>query len=288
MLAGRYALLAAGAAFAVPMFLGGGAGPVLPGWVVVAAQDAAPAGRARRCCGARVPLLRPDRFVEVGWLVLLPAVLLQVLVVSVLVCGRDVGGGPDVVERCAVVQAVVFWVLAVVAVAAGVAVFRVDSMARATYALAVSFVAVGLALLLVDLHYVGVITVLMMVMEMAVMAVYMVMFMGMNPALMPMDMVHDKRWAAAAATVAFLVLAGGALLVPWPVRRGVPPEDTTRALGEAVMGPHMLVMLTAEPGHGRHDRRGRRAGRARGRYDRLGDELDRRPADDPQPGGVGR
>ena len=33
----------------------------------------------------------------------------------------------------------------------------------------------------------------MMVMEMAVMAVYMVMFMGMNPALMPMSMVHDKR-----------------------------------------------------------------------------------------------
>lgn len=30
LLAGRYALLAAGAAFAVPLFLGGGAGPLLP------------------------------------------------------------------------------------------------------------------------------------------------------------------------------------------------------------------------------------------------------------------
>ena len=83
--------------------------------------------------------------------------------------------------------AIAFWVLAVLAVAAGVAVFRVDSMARATYALAVSFTAVGLALLLVGLDYVGVVVVLMMVMEMAVMAVYMVMFMGMNPALMPMS-----------------------------------------------------------------------------------------------------
>ena len=91
--------------------------------------------------------------------------------------------------------AVAFWVLGVLAVAAGVAVFRVDSMARATYALAVSFTAVGLALLLVGLDYLGVVVVLMMVMEMAVMAVYMIMFMGMNPALMPMSMVHDNRRA---------------------------------------------------------------------------------------------
>ena len=41
---------------------------------------------------------------------------------------------------------IVFWVLAVIAVATGVAVFRVDSMARATYALAASFIAVGLVL----------------------------------------------------------------------------------------------------------------------------------------------
>lgn len=37
---------------------------------------------------------------------------------------------------------VAFWVLAMVAVASGVAVFVVDSMARATYALALSFIAV--------------------------------------------------------------------------------------------------------------------------------------------------
>ncbi|MGY1714557.1 NADH-quinone oxidoreductase subunit J [Geodermatophilus sp. SYSU D01106] len=137
---------------------------------------------------------------------------------------------------------VVFWGLAAVSVAAGVAVFRVDSMARATYALAASFVAVGLALLLLDLPYLGVVTVLMMVMEMAVMGVYMVMFMGMNPALMPMSMVHGKRPALAVAVVTFCVLAAGVLLVPWPARRGTPAADTTRSLGEAVMGQHMLVM----------------------------------------------
>ncbi|CAN5684514.1 hypothetical protein BH24ACT13_BH24ACT13_06940 [soil metagenome] len=186
------------------------------------------------------------------------------------------------------VEGAVFWALGVVAVAAGIAVFRVDSMARATYALAVSFVAVGAALLIVDLHYVGIITVLMMVMEMAIMAVYMVMFMGMNPALMPMDMVHDKRRAIGAAVVAFVVLAGGALLVPWPSRRGAPSGDTTAALGEAIMGSKMLVMMTISPVMVATIIAGIVLAAPRGRYDRLGDDLGRRPADDPQPGGVGR
>ncbi|WP_336922039.1 NADH-quinone oxidoreductase subunit J [Aquipuribacter sp. SD81] len=182
-----------------------------------------------------------------------------------------------------------FWALAALAVAAGVVVFRWDSMARVTYALATSFVAVGLMLVVVDLHYVGVVVVLMMVMEMAVMAVFMIMFMGMNPALMPMDMTHRKRPAAVAAVATFVVLAGGALLVPWEqvAARG-PGAGSARELGEAVMGDKMLVMMTVSPllfatlvaavvlaSH-------------RTRYDRLGDDLRRRPAADPQPGGVGR
>ncbi len=50
---------------------------------------------------------------------------------------------------------VAFWVLAVVAVASGVAVFVVDSMARATYALALSFIAVGVQILLLEQGYLG-------------------------------------------------------------------------------------------------------------------------------------
>ena len=195
-------------------------------------------------------------------------------------------------------EAVAFWTLAVVAVASGVAVFRVDSMARATYALALSFVAVGAALLLVELDYVGVVTILMMVMEMAVMAVYMVMFMGMNPALMPMSMVHDGRRAVAAAVGCFVLLAGGALAVPWPERgAGAAPAvtpsqlaaaDTTFALGEAIMGSKMLVMMTISPVMVATIVAGVVLAAPRGRYERLGDDLRRRPADDPQPGGVGR
>ena len=183
---------------------------------------------------------------------------------------------------------VAFWLLAGIAVATGVAVFRVDSMARATYALAVSFVAVGAALLLLHLDYVGAVTVLMMVMEMAVMAVFMVMFMGMNPALMPMSMVHGKRPALVAAAGTFVVLAAGALLVPWPDRRGSPAPDTTAALGQSIMESKMLVMLALSPAMLATIVAGICLALRRSRYDRFGDDLDRRVPADPQPGGVGR
>ncbi|HEX4815177.1 MAG TPA: NADH:ubiquinone oxidoreductase subunit J, partial [Nonomuraea sp.] len=97
-----------------------------------------------------------------------------------------------------------FWVLAVLAVASGVTVFVVDSMARATFALLASLLAVGGTLLLIDLQYVGVLVVLMMVMEMLVMAVFMIMYM-MNPGgLMPMTMVHNTKGAAIIAGAVFL------------------------------------------------------------------------------------
>lgn len=183
---------------------------------------------------------------------------------------------------------IAFWGIGLVAVLGGAAVFYVDSMARATYALALSFVAVGLQVLFLQQNYVGVVTILMMVMEMAIMAVYMVMFMGMNPALMPMSMVHGNRTAIAVAVVTFLGLAAGILMVDWPARRGSPSSDVTMALGEALMGPKMLVMAVISPVMVATIVAGVVLAAHRTRYDRLGDDLKRRPADDPQPGGVGR
>ena len=88
LLTGRHALLAAGAAFAVPLFLGGGFGPLLPGWawsLLKAAAVLAVLVWARR----RIPVLRPDLFMELGWVVLLPLALVQDLVVAVLVVWRS-------------------------------------------------------------------------------------------------------------------------------------------------------------------------------------------------------
>lgn len=183
---------------------------------------------------------------------------------------------------------IAFWVLGLVAVATGAAVFYVNSMARATYALALSFIAVGLQVLFLQQNYVGVVIILMMVMEMAVMAVYMVMFMGMNPALMPMSMVHDNRKALVVAIGTFLVLAAGIVLVDWPARRVDPPADVTRALGAALMGPKMLVMAVISPVMVATIVAGVVLAAHRTRYDRFGDDLLRSSADDPQPGGVGR
>ncbi len=183
---------------------------------------------------------------------------------------------------------IAFWGFGVLAVLSGAAVFYVDSMARATYALALSFIAVGLQVLLLQQNYVGVVTILMMVMEMAIMAVYMVMFMGMNPALMPMSMVHGHKAAIATAATTFVVLAGGALLVDWPARRGSPAPDVTAALGESLMGPMMLVMAVVSPVMVATIVAGVVLASHRTRYDRFGDDLGRRAADDPQPGGVGR
>lgn len=81
---GRYALLAAGAAFAAALFLGAGDGPLLPSWlwsVVKTLAILAVLVHVRR----RLPTLRIDRFTEIGWIILLPATLLQLLAVSVLV-----------------------------------------------------------------------------------------------------------------------------------------------------------------------------------------------------------
>jgi NADH:ubiquinone oxidoreductase subunit 6 (subunit J) len=180
-----------------------------------------------------------------------------------------------------------FWLLALTAVLSGFAVFRVSSMARATFALAVSFVAVGAVMLLLDLDYLGLITVLMMVMEMSIMAVFMIMYM-MNPGgLMPMSMYHNKAGAMTVAVGSFVVLAAGALLVPWPERQGVAPADITLQLGEGIMGSKMLVMLTISPVLFATIVGSLVLAAPRGRYDRFGDDLDQ-PASDPVPGGLGR
>ncbi|MDD1475428.1 NADH-quinone oxidoreductase subunit H [Arthrobacter sp. H16F315] len=82
LLAGRYALLAAGAGFGVALFLGGGAGPALPGWAWFLLKTLLLLG-ALLAIRRRVPALRPEQLMAPAWLVGLPVVLLQLLVVSV-------------------------------------------------------------------------------------------------------------------------------------------------------------------------------------------------------------
>lgn len=82
--AGRAVVLGASAAMSVALFLGGGAGPWLPEpvWYVLKTLVVIVAMAA---FGRRVPVLRPDRFIEFAWMILIPATLLQALWVALLV-----------------------------------------------------------------------------------------------------------------------------------------------------------------------------------------------------------
>ncbi|MGY1914257.1 NADH-quinone oxidoreductase subunit J [Blastococcus sp. SYSU DS0973] len=179
-------------------------------------------------------------------------------------------------------------VLGVLSVTSGIAVFVVDSMARATFALLASFLAVAGVLLAFDLVYLAVVTALMMTIEMAIMAVFMVAFM-MNPAgLMPMTMVHNTKGSAIVGAGAFVVLTAGIWTVDWPTRSGQLPADSTRQLGEAIMGSHMLVMLLIGIALFATILAGTVLATARGRYDRFGADLAAARPDDPVPGGLPR
>lgn len=81
--AGRAIFLGAAAAMAVALFLGGGSGPWLPDPVWQLLKTVAVIV-ALVWAGRRVPVLRPDRVVEVAWTVLVPVTLVQALVVAVL------------------------------------------------------------------------------------------------------------------------------------------------------------------------------------------------------------
>ena len=82
--AGRRVFLGVAAALAVVLFLGGDRGPWLPGPFWQLAKTLAVI-TVMVLVGRRLPMLRPDRVVEVAWVVVVPAMVAQIAVVGVLV-----------------------------------------------------------------------------------------------------------------------------------------------------------------------------------------------------------
>ncbi len=82
---------------------------------------------------------------------------------------------------------------------------------------------------------------------MAIMAVFMVMYMMDPGGLGQMDMSHQKRPSVAAGALGGLAALGAALVVGWgPVVEAVPSAaEQTRALGFDLMGRGMLIFETA-------------------------------------------
>jgi NADH:ubiquinone oxidoreductase subunit 6 (subunit J) len=144
-----------------------------------------------------------------------------------------------------VIDDLAFLGLMAIAILGGWRVFRTDSMVRASFLLMLSFVAVGLAMLLLAAPYIGIATIFMMAVEMMVMALFMVMFM-MNPAgLNPMVMVHQHRLSIFAGVAAFLGLSAAILLGDLPDDPVPPGAPVVRDLGVELLGGSMLIFETA-------------------------------------------
>jgi len=174
-----------------------------------------------------------------------------------------------------------FYLFAAIAVLTGWRVFRTDSMVRAAFLLLASFLAVAGVVIMLGSEFIGAIMILMMTGEMVLMAVFMVMFM-MNPGgLMPMQMVHQPRFAAAVSVLVFLGMTTVILTVDWQVHTTQMPADVTYAIGEGMMQEKMLVFLAAGVALLACMIGSLALALHRGRYDRYGDRLERSEPVDP-------
>lgn len=144
-----------------------------------------------------------------------------------------------------VVDDIAFWIFALTAIVSGWRVFCTDSMVRASFLLLLSFIAVGLIMLLLGAPYLGIATIFMMGVEMMVMALFMVMYM-MNPAgLNPMLMVHQHRFSIGAGIAAFVGLAVVILVTDFADNPVAPDARVVTDLGKELLGDSMLIFESA-------------------------------------------
>jgi NADH-quinone oxidoreductase subunit J len=141
--------------------------------------------------------------------------------------------------------ALVFWPSVAIMLVTGLFVFRTSSMARAGLLLLASLGIEGLVFLALAAEFLGVLQLLMMSGEMVIMVFFMVMFMADPGGLMGMDMTHDKRRSAAAATVVAVALALVAVITDWPAQTVTGETPDLRQIGFEVMGRSMFSFLFA-------------------------------------------
>jgi NADH-quinone oxidoreductase subunit J len=145
-----------------------------------------------------------------------------------------------------VVQTLFVGFFGVAAIWFGVVVFRTSSMVRSALALLFSQAAIGAMLLAMQAEFLGVLQLMMMATEMAIMAIFMVMYMMDPGGLGQMDMSHQKKASIAAGVLGTLAAVGVALLVDWtPTGTVTGPVEQTRLLGIEIMERSMLIFETA-------------------------------------------
>ena len=137
-----------------------------------------------------------------------------------------------------------FYALAALALAAGWLTFRARSAVRAAFLLLCSFLSVAMLMLLLEAEFLAGITMLVILGEMVVMALFAVAF-TLNPGgLNPPRMVHQPRLAAAVAITVFVVLAISIRSAKFPIPLAQPLPDPTVALGRELLGASVLIFET--------------------------------------------
>ena len=127
-----------------------------------------------------------------------------------------------------------------------VVVFRTSSMVRSALALLFAQAAIGAMFLAMQAEFLGVLQIMMMATEMAIMAIFMVMYMMDPGGLGEMDMSHQKRASQLAGSLGALAAVGVALLVDWGSVDAAPrPVDQVHDLGIEIMERSMLIFETA-------------------------------------------
>ncbi len=129
----------------------------------------------------------------------------------------------------------------------GVVVFRTSSMVRSALALLFSQAAIGAMFLAMETEFLGVLQLMMMATEMAIMAIFMVMYMMDPGGLGGMDMTHQKRASLVAGALGTVAALAVALLAGWgPVATRVPAATAqVHDLGIEIMERSMLIFETA-------------------------------------------
>ena len=128
----------------------------------------------------------------------------------------------------------------------GIVVFRTSSMVRSALALLFSQAAIGGMFLAMQAEFLGVLQIMMMATEMAIMAIFMVMYMMDPGGLSGMDMTHQKRASVTAGVLGTLAAVGVALFVDWGPVASVPrPDEQVHDLGIEIMERSMLIFETA-------------------------------------------
>jgi NADH-quinone oxidoreductase subunit J len=138
-------------------------------------------------------------------------------------------------------QGIAFWVLAIVAVAAALAVVGLRSVFRSALGLILCFLAVAGIFITLNADFLGAVQVLIYVGAVAVLIILAIM---LTREVEHANVSNKLRLPALAVSVLFLgISAWAALSTQWPQTKDLPTEPTATILGNLLFGQNGFVLI---------------------------------------------